>query len=38
MANERIARFERRREAWASRDNDKRPDFMERMERRAQRG
>lgn len=39
MAAERIARVERRREAWASRDgnDDKRPDFMERIERRAQR-
>lgn len=39
MAAERFARFERQREAWASRggDDDKRPDFMERIERRAQR-
>lgn len=39
MAAERMARFERQREAWASRggDDDKRPDFMERIERRAQR-
>lgn len=39
MAAERMARFERRREAWANRDgsDDKRPDFMERIERRAQR-
>jgi len=36
---ERIARFERRREAWANRDGgaNQRPDFMERIERRAQR-